>query len=360
MLHYILLAASVASGSALQSPAQTLHDLKWTPTSMKYYATRPRKDAPVSNQTFVSCVRHFLVNRRRAILYVAYFALGVAPAKAVHHDKWTALRQAPQKASGIRMRRRRAQAISQFAGIGYSPRVVTLAGLMLRSLAKCFRMPMEPSIGFGVGAKLAAQYAHREWLPCLVLGWFAGGWYWDALDVKPPEWATGVPIVINRVRPGFGLRGGALIVPNVWAEGAARESKAKLLLDLREELPGERAAEQRLLTLFYATRRIVDASGRALPAGQAIDACLYSEPFDRGDAIGAGVPCLLEAEGKLVVSDGSRTPWGKSSSFETASDVATLAEALASAEAVAIPPDAKLWAYALTGAMSENDDDVAF
>ena len=208
MRHQLLLASCcLYSTNTLQSPAQTLHDLKWTPVSMRYYATRPRKDAPARNETFVSCVRHFLVNRRRAILYVAYFALGVAPAKAVHHDKWTALRQSPVKSSGIRMRRRRAQAISQFAGIGYSPRVVALAGLMLRSLAKCFRMPMEPSIGFGVGAKFAAQYAHREWLPCLVLGWFAGGWYWDALDVKPPAWATGVPIVINRVRPGFGLRG---------------------------------------------------------------------------------------------------------------------------------------------------------
>ena len=43
----------------------------------------------------------------------------------------------------------------------------------------------------------------------------------------------------------------------------------------------------RLLT--QATRRIVDAAGRALPQGQAVDACLYSDPFDRGDAIGASM-----------------------------------------------------------------------
>ena len=99
----------------------------------------------------------------------------------MHHDKWTALRQKPADLGGIRMRRRRAQAISQFAGIGYSPRVVALAGLMLRALVKCFRAPLEPSIGFGVGTKLAARYAHREWLPCLVLGWYAGGPLWDAV-----------------------------------------------------------------------------------------------------------------------------------------------------------------------------------
>lgn len=95
-----------------------------------------------------------------------------------------------------------------------------------------------------------------------------------------------------------------------------------------------------------------------------VDAVLYDEPFDRGDAIGAGVPCLLEAEGTLVVADANRTPWESDalgvSTFETATDIATLQDALTSADAVAIPPDAKLWAYALTGAMSEDDDDVAF
>ena len=92
-----------APRTALQSPARTWHDIKWTPTSMRYYATRPPKDAPANNQTtFVKCVRHFLVKRRRALLYMAYFALGVAPAKAVHHDKWTALRQKPADLGGIR------------------------------------------------------------------------------------------------------------------------------------------------------------------------------------------------------------------------------------------------------------------
>ena len=99
----------------------------------------------------------------------------------------------------------------------------------------------------------------------------------------------------------------------------------------------------------------IDAAGRALPQGQAVDACLYSDPFDRGDAIGAGVPCLLEADGALVVAK-DRTPWDLST-FETATDFETLEKALASAEAVAIPPDARLWAYALTGATSDEEND---
>ena len=45
------------------------------------------------------------------------------------------------------------------------------------------------------------------------------------------------------------------------------------------------------------------------------------------------------------------------STFETASDFETLEKALASAEAVAIPPDAKLWAFALTGATSDEEND---
>ena len=109
----------------------------------------------------------------------------------------------------------------------------------------------------------------------------------------------------------------------------------------------------RLLT--QARRRIVDAAGRALPQGQADDACLYSDPFDRGDAVGEGVPCLLEADGALVVAK-DRTPWALST-FETATDFETLEKALASAEAVAIPPDARLWAYALTGATSDEEND---
>ena len=105
----VLLLCVAGSIDALQSPARTWHDIKWTPTSMRYYATRPPKDAPANNNqtTFVSCVKHFLVKRRRVLLYVAYFALGVAPAKAVHHDKWTALRQKPADLGGIRTRRRR-------------------------------------------------------------------------------------------------------------------------------------------------------------------------------------------------------------------------------------------------------------
>ena len=44
-------------------------------------------------------------------------------------------------------------------------------------------------------------------------------------------------------------------------------SQDKRETTMRDEF--ERAAEQRLLTLFYAVRRIVDRGGAALPAGRA-------------------------------------------------------------------------------------------
>ena len=65
------------------------------------------------------------------------------------------------------------------------------------------------------------------------------------------------------------------IPANAWAQLEARdENSALLFLDLRDEF--ERAAEQRLLTLLYAVRRIVDRGGAALPAGRAVDAVLYA------------------------------------------------------------------------------------
>ena len=117
---------------------------------------------------------------------------------------WTALRTPTneQGPSSIIARRRRAQKITQLTGIGYTPRIVALAGLMLRGLQVSTAIPLDPPIGFGAGANLAARWCHREWLPCIMIGWYAGGAYWTALGVQPPPTYSGVPIVINRVRPG--------------------------------------------------------------------------------------------------------------------------------------------------------------
>lgn len=145
------------------------------------------------------------------------------------------------------------------------------------------------------------------------------------------------------------------VPPNVWAEGAARTSQAQLWLDLREAPWGERAAEQRLLTLFYAVRRVVDKSGRALPAGQAVDACLYAQlGFEKADTIGAGVPCYVQSgDGSVKTIDGASCDVSPT----TAIDLHTLESALEDSAAVAIPADPALWAFALTGLRSAPDDD---
>ena len=153
------------------------------------------------------------------------------------------------------------------------------------------------------------------------------------------------------------------IPANAWAQLEARdENSALLFLDLRDEF--ERAAEQRLLTLFYAVRRIVDRGGAALPAGRAVDAVLYARAtFSKADTIGAGVPCyVVEDDGALTAetADAPAAP----AAVVAASDAGALEAALAapSTAAVALPPDANLWAFALTGmrVLASEDDGETF
>ena len=73
-------------------------------------------------------------------------------------------------------------------GTGYTPRIVFLAGLMLRSLQMCTRLreAFDPSLGYAAGATLGASFSRREWIPCILLGWGFGGGYWSLFSVRPP------------------------------------------------------------------------------------------------------------------------------------------------------------------------------
>jgi hypothetical protein len=90
-------------------------------------------------------------------------------------------------------------------GVGYTPRLVWLFGLMLRGIIHCTALPkiFEPPIGFGAGAVAAARFANREWLPCIMLGWYGGDFYWRkifGLDGAPGDQNfNGVPITIYGV-----------------------------------------------------------------------------------------------------------------------------------------------------------------
>jgi hypothetical protein len=98
--------------------------------------------------------------------------------QSVNADEWAAIRMRPpeQQADSLRARifkrRRRAAKVGQFLGAGYTPRIVFLAGLMLRSLQMSTRVQdaFDPSLGYAAGATLAASFSQREWIPCILLG----------------------------------------------------------------------------------------------------------------------------------------------------------------------------------------------
>jgi hypothetical protein len=145
--------------------------------------------APPPKPTVATLLR----DHAEACLHVAVvLMLSREPAQSVRTDEWKAIRhRPPDLASGrgrIFRRRRRAAQVGGLLGVGYTPRIVCLAGLMLRSLQMSTRIRdvFDPSSGFAAGAMLAASYAQREWIPCLLLGWGLGGVYWSAFRVRPP------------------------------------------------------------------------------------------------------------------------------------------------------------------------------
>lgn len=113
--------------------------------------------------------------------------------ESVRTDTWKTLRMRPPRPIGTRdkifRRRQQVAKVGSFLGVGYTPRVIFLTGLMLRSLQMStkIRDVLDPSAGHGAGALLAASYAQREWLPCFMFGWGVGGAYWSAFSVRPPS-----------------------------------------------------------------------------------------------------------------------------------------------------------------------------
>ena len=113
----------------------------------------------------------------------------------------------------VQRRVERDRYLRKLVGAGYSPRLVWLYGVMLRGFVQCTALPMifNPPIGWGAGAVLAAKFAVREWLPCILLGWYGSEWYWKvAFGVKgAPSTSSsskekgafqGVPITIQKVK----------------------------------------------------------------------------------------------------------------------------------------------------------------
>ena len=133
------------------------------------------------------------------------------PFYSIAFDDWAAVRSASSVEKTARAksiteeilrRRRRGAKVQKLIGVGYTPRIVALAGLMLRSLHVSTALPSiwDPPIGLGAGACVAARWAQREWLACLMVGWYVGGAYWCIMGVAPPAGFAGVPVAVRQVR----------------------------------------------------------------------------------------------------------------------------------------------------------------
>ena len=73
-----------------------------------------------------------------------------------------------------------------------------------------------------------------------------------------------------------------------------KERNYELWLDLRTA--EVTFAQQALVQLFYAVRRVVDEAGRALPKGAKVEGLLFDETrYDRADAIGSDLPIFVDS-----------------------------------------------------------------
>jgi len=137
---------------------------------------------------------------------------------------------------------------------------------------------------------------------------------------------------------------------------AARERAFELWLDLRTA--EVTFAQQALVQLFYAVRRVVDEAGRALPKGAKVEGLLFDEArYDRADAIGSDIPIFLQtATGDIVnatLRDGAEIVpvilHAPIASADLSAAQVDLAKANESAGVIAMAAEPMLWAQALTG-----------
>jgi len=121
-------------------------------------------------------------------------------------------------------------------------------------------------------------------------------------------------------------------------------------------------AQQALVQLFYAVRRVVDEAGRALPKGAKVEGLLFDEMrYDRADAIGSDLPIFIQKmDGKLcnaTVKDSMEPLPAALRAAETLEGVYAAQKELEELRAadggsmcvLALPAEPMLWAVALTG-----------
>ena len=136
------------------------------------------------------------------------------------------------------------------------------------------------------------------------------------------------------------------------------ERRHKLWLDLRSnEIT---FAQQVLVQLFYAVRRVVDEAGRALPSGATVEGLLFDElRYERADTIGSSAPIFLDTGGatslvNATTKDGREEVVAVLRAPTTSEELAAAQAELESSDddalaIIALPPVPMLWAQALTG-----------
>lgn len=158
-------------------------------------------------------------NRRRLVRLAVFVLCTKNSVVSILNDTWELERHPlslnkrgevnnPFVRRNVAKRVERDRYLRKLVGAGYTPRLVWLYGVMLRGVLQCTAIPkvFNPPIGWGAGAALAARFAVREWLPCILLGWYASEWYWKVLfGVKgAPDNAKsdfdGIPIAIKKVQ----------------------------------------------------------------------------------------------------------------------------------------------------------------
>lgn len=185
----------------------------------RFMTKQPRYHLP----SFLRRLGDYLSENKARIFYLFVFGfLTCDSLPSIWDDEWAAERN-PEKyfsskwfGRGWRTSERKVvkrrvlkdRTIRQLVGAGYTPRLVFLFGVMLRGILHCTAMPkiFEPTLGWGAGSVLAARFAHREWLPTILLGWFGSHYYWkwfgvDGPPQNPPDKPfDGFPITIHKVR----------------------------------------------------------------------------------------------------------------------------------------------------------------
>jgi hypothetical protein len=142
--------------------------------------------------------------------------------ESIYEDKWHAERDPEDFFSNggmwiskgshkevVRRRMNRSKRNRQWVGLGYTPRLVWLIGVLLRGTFSCTAIDkvFNPSLtSWGAGTVLGAKCTHQEWISSFMLGWYGSYYYWKLLfgcngppGIKNGNF-EGIPISISKIR----------------------------------------------------------------------------------------------------------------------------------------------------------------